>query len=53
MFEIQVHYDTGWETVETISSPERARWIWYAARQRWRTVRLRLLRNSKPVRWRS
>lgn len=50
MFEIQVKYNTGWMTVETIDDGVRARWLWYAARQRWRSLNLRLLKNGKRVR---
>jgi hypothetical protein len=52
MFEIQIKYNTGWETVASIHSWVAAQMTWGAAGRRWPSFKQRLVVDGKPWKWR-
>lgn len=50
-YEMQVKYNTGWETVTAVDHPEAARWGWAGFRLRYRHLKTRLLAGGKPCRY--
>lgn len=47
-FEVQVKYPDGWQTIERLNNFD-AQTEWLLYRRRYRTVKLRLLRNGVPI----